>query len=58
MLKGLLGKDEKVQEGDVLPIVIWWNEEYKEGRITAISKTEMEEKISEHLPKYFQPKTR
>ncbi len=55
-LKGLLGKDDKVRERDVLPIIRWWNEEYKDGRNTAISQTEMKEKIGKHLPQYLKTK--
>jgi isopropylmalate/homocitrate/citramalate synthase len=53
----LLGQGEKVSEGDVLPIIEWWKEEYNGGRNTAISQTEMEEKIKKYLPQYLKPKT-
>ncbi len=53
----LLGEGEKVNEGDVFPIIEWWSEEYNGGRNTAISQTEMEEKIKQHLPQYLKPKT-
>ncbi len=52
----LLGQGEKVYEGDVFPIIEWWKEEYNGGRNTAISQTEMEEKIKQHLPQYLKPK--
>jgi hypothetical protein len=53
-----LGDDEKVRQGDVLPIIEWWSSEYNGGRNTAISPTEMEEKIQTFLPQYLKVKTR
>ena len=53
----LLGDGEKVREGDVLPIIEWWSGEYNGGRNTAISQTEMEEKIQTFLPQYLIVKT-
>ncbi len=53
--EGLLGKDDKVPERDVLPIIRWWSEEYKGGRITAISQAEMKEQIGKHLRQYSKP---
>ncbi len=55
--QGVLGAGEKVRLGDVFPIIEWWSEEYNGGRNTAISQTEMEEKIKKHLPQYLKPKT-
>jgi isopropylmalate/homocitrate/citramalate synthase len=53
----LLGEGEKVQEGDVFPIIEWWSGEYKGGRNTSISRIEMEEKIQKYLPQYLKPQT-
>ena len=55
--RGLLGEGEKVREGDALPIIEWWSDEYSGGRNTAISRTEMEEKIQTLLPQYLIVKT-
>jgi len=55
--QGLLREGEKVKERDVLPIIKWWSEEYNKGRNTSISRTEMEEKIEEHLPQYLKRRT-
>ncbi len=55
--QGFLGEGKKVREGDVLPLIKWWGEEYNRGRTTAISQTEMKDKIRKHLPQYLKPKT-
>jgi isopropylmalate/homocitrate/citramalate synthase len=51
--QGLLGKDDKVSDRDVLPIIRWWSEEYNKGRNTSISHLEIEGKIKRHLSQYF-----